>query len=199
MTIRMVFRHLPPDTTTTSLQQLFEQAGLSENVDGIKIQRIFVGKAATTTKSEVPSAAFVLVPNDSVGVKVCKKLVTKDSPVVCELAPIQRVADKVSTAVKNDTMAGTWQTDPEYLRFENLQKQKPKVQELSKETQQSQVPGAEPEKQVEVSALVMHMRKEMLARRNKSQKAKKDSRKRKPAAAKAAGGNVQKPSKAENS
>src|SRR4051812_1350828 len=112
--IRILIRHLPPTTNQETVEQLLDQAGLKG--EGIIIERISVGKIGTTTKLEVPSTAYVLAPNEQIGIKLCKRLMVKDSAICCELAAVQRVPEKY--AAKIDPQIGTWQSDSEYLKYE---------------------------------------------------------------------------------
>ena len=201
--VRLAIRNLPPSATIESVEQLLEQSGFivcrssgKLPIDSVKVQRIFKGKIGTSTKHEVASTAFVLVSNDLVGLRLCKKLAIslKDSPPLkCELALVQKVpkdlskaAAEMSTAASasaatTGTGTGSWQSDPEYLNFQQPKPSQATTTAVSAASTDRMETIAAAVAVKEVAPLVAHMRKEMLIRRNKAQKAKKDSRKRKPA------------------
>ena len=172
--IRLAVRHLPPDATVDSVANFLEQIGFAKS-DGIIVQRIFKGKVGTSTKSECPSTAYILTPNEVVAAKICKKLLQKDQPIRCELAYIQKTPERAFGS-KQDPQAGTWQSDPEYLRFQaSLQIQ----QQPTPPIQHHQPSYTDEQNPTVVVPLVAHMRKEIQQRRNKAIKTKKDRRKRK--------------------
>ena len=194
MTIRITIRHLPAASTPESLIQLLEQNGINTKQEHVKIQRIFVGKAATKTKSELPSTAFLEIPNDAIGLKICKALETKESPIRVELALLQKVPTRITSAgaklpgMESITITpGSWKDDPEYLRYEESLKPTPKSsaaiasEEMLNTDSSSNAESSQ--KKAELAPLVAHMLKEMQAKRNKSAKAEGRKRKAKAEAA----------------
>ena len=167
---------MPANSTKDSVKAFLEQAGFSLHADGIRIDRVLPGKEKTPTKLEIPSSVFIFVSNENVASRVCKKVVSKDSPVSCELAMNQKVFEK---RVKGgDPSIGTWTTDPEYENFKTSTKAK------SGTTGPTHTPsgGGEGETKTperELAPLVAHMKKELISRRNKAVKLKKEQRKRK--------------------
>jgi hypothetical protein len=122
---RVILRYLPPTCTTIKDVEIIIKNMLGiNNIENslpksIIVESLMLGKPATARKSIILPHAYVACENEATVVDLCQRFMkstTTTTAIQCEPAPLQpkRGLDRYGN---RNSMAETWQTDPELERF----------------------------------------------------------------------------------